>query len=279
MKRLFLITIIITLFLMVLIACEEEESVGSLHFVAYGEDFINNGFTDKDGWEINFDHVYLITGRITACQGERIESQASLHPLFHSGHDTGEADCTVHAHFDELVLVDLVGGYVDLGTVSGVTTGKYRSMTYYITLGSTAAIAEQNMNDYSLKMIGTAEKDSTTIDFTISVAFEMKYSACGMIWEDDESNLVDNSGVVADGTTGEMEITIHIDHIFGDIDNPELDSLALGFDAFAALDTDSDGVIDVTDADLSTADQSTLLNAAETIGHAGGEGECTLEEL
>jgi len=39
------------------------DSTGTLQFVANGEDFIRQGFTSKDGWNISFDEV-LASGSV-----------------------------------------------------------------------------------------------------------------------------------------------------------------------------------------------------------------------
>ena len=39
---------------------------GTLALVANGEDFVRQGFTSKDGWDINFDHIYINIGDATA---------------------------------------------------------------------------------------------------------------------------------------------------------------------------------------------------------------------
>ena len=42
------------------VACTQstDVAVGTLELRANGEDFIRQGFTSKDGWQIEFDHVY-----------------------------------------------------------------------------------------------------------------------------------------------------------------------------------------------------------------------------
>ncbi|WP_262562789.1 hypothetical protein [Acaryochloris sp. CCMEE 5410] len=41
---------------------------GTLKVAANGEDFVRQGFTSKDGWQISFDHVYAHLSEIKAYQ-------------------------------------------------------------------------------------------------------------------------------------------------------------------------------------------------------------------
>ncbi|RYD06121.1 hypothetical protein N752_06215 [Desulforamulus aquiferis] len=46
------------------------KKVGTLQFMANGEDFIREGFISKDGWALTFEHVYVNLSEITAYQAE-----------------------------------------------------------------------------------------------------------------------------------------------------------------------------------------------------------------
>ena len=41
---------------------------GTLALVANGEDFVRQGFVTKDGWQIDFNHVYVTLDDVTAYQ-------------------------------------------------------------------------------------------------------------------------------------------------------------------------------------------------------------------
>ena len=47
---------------------ENEDMLGTLKFTANGEDFVRQGFVSKDGWRIDFDHVYITISDIAAYQ-------------------------------------------------------------------------------------------------------------------------------------------------------------------------------------------------------------------
>ncbi len=107
---------------------------------------------------------------------------------------------------------------------------------------------------YSLVIIGTAEKDGQSVDFTINIEEECGYS-CGEYVGDERK------GILEKGGTADLEMTFHFDHIFGDAETPlddELNLGALGFEPFA--DLAEDGKVDLNMAELH-------------LGHVG-EGHC-----
>ena len=68
---------------------------------------------------------------------------------------------------------------------------------------------------------GTAEKEGRTVDFTMSFDQPLGYT-CGQYVGDERKGILQ-------GTEGaELETTFHFDHIFGDGDVPEADSLNTG---------------------------------------------------
>jgi hypothetical protein len=118
---------------------------------------------------------------------------------------------------------------------------------------------------------GNASKDGENVAFVIRIDQDYRY-ACGAFVGDERK------GVVAAGGAGDVEMTFHFDHIFGDADTPLDDSLNLGapgFDMFAALAVD--GALDVRLSALETAlaseDFQTLIAVLPSLGHVG-EGHC-----
>jgi hypothetical protein len=106
---------------------------------------------------------------------------------------------------------------------------------------------------HSLVIIGTAEKDGETLDFTLNIDEECEYQ-CGEYVGDMRKGIVEENG------TADVEMTFHFDHIFGDGDLPaddELNLAAVGFQPFAD-GQDAAAVINMTDMHL---------------GHVG-EGHC-----
>ena len=124
---------------------------------------------------------------------------------------------------------------------------------------------------FTLHLVGTAEKDGTTISFDIQIDETYRY-VCGEFVGDERKGFVDPE------STGDVEMTFHFDHVFGDADSDLSEPLnvgALGFDPLAALA--NNGSLSVTQADLeaglSAAEFATLQDTLGTLGHVG-EGHC-----
>ena len=219
-------------------------TVGTLQFHANGEDFVRQGFVSKDGWSINFDHVYITLADVTAYQTE---------PPYdpHSGADV---KANVKVSLPKTYTVDLAKGGEDappilVGEVTNAAVGHYNAISWKMVKASSAPA-----NGYSLVMIGTAEKAGQSVDFTINVEEECEYS-CGEFVGDERKGIVQQGGVA------DIEMTFHFDHIFGDAETPLDDGLnlgALGFEPFA--DTAEGGKVDLDMAELH-------------LGHVG-EGHC-----
>jgi len=124
----------------------------------------------------------------------------------------------------------------------------------------------------SVQIEGTAEKDGVTKSFAWTFDTPVDYSQC------ETSTEVPRDGV------GELQITVHADHLF--YDSLVSEEPALRFDPIAAADADDDG--DVTMDELGAADigaydpgnlpiddlWSFLAAQAQTMGHVDGEGHC-----
>ena len=124
-------------------------------------------------------------------------------------------------------------------------------------------------------LTGEAEKDGKTIDFTLKIDREYKYT-CG------EYVGAERKGFLPEGGTADLEMTFHLDHLFGDAEASPDDSLntgALGFDPLAGIA--QDGRIDEDLAGLksklSTEDYQKLEGILPTLGHAG-EAHCYCEQ-
>ena len=215
--------------------------VGTLQFHANGEDFVRQGFVSKDGWSINFDHVYITLADITAYQTD---------PAY-DPHTGGNINGKVTVSLDKVYTVDLAEGGEDaspilVDEVSGVAVGHYNAISWKMVKATSGPAA-----GYSLVMVGTAKKDGQIVNFTINVKEECRYS-CGEYVGDERK------GIVVDGGTADLEMTFHFDHIFGDAETPLDDALnldALGFEPFA-----EGGKVDLNMAELH-------------LGHVG-EGHC-----
>lgn len=238
--------------------------VGILEFKANGEDFVRQGFMSKDGWAISFDHVYVNLESITAYQTE---------PPYdpHSEGATLEAD--VKSRLAGTHTVDLAEGDKDaepivVGTAE-TKAGQYNAISFGMVPASSGPA-----EGASLLIVGTAEKDGDTVDFTILIDKEYVYS-CGEYVGDERK------GFVPDGGTADVEMTFHFDHVFGDAEAAPDDHInvgATGFDSFAALAVD--GILDIDmagiEAGFSIENLQVLLDTLPTLGHVG-EGHCHCE--
>jgi hypothetical protein len=124
----------------------------------------------------------------------------------------------------------------------------------------------------SVVVEGSAEQGGVTKTFAWTFDTAVAYSNCETQTE------------VPRGGVGELQITVHADHLF--YDSLVSEEPALRFDAIAAADTDNDG--EVTMAELAAADigaydpgnlaiddlWSFLAAQAQTMGHVDGEGHC-----
>jgi len=242
-KRVVFTTIPLLILVMVLAGCPGGKATGTLEFYANGEDFVRQGFVSKDGWSIQFDHVYITLADITAYQTDPPYDPSTGAAI--SGGSTVE--------LDGVFTIDLAQGGPDaelilVDTIPGVDTGHYNTLSWRMVKAESGPAA-----GYSLVMVGTAEKEGETINFTINLEEECEYE-CGEYVGDMRK------GIVTEGGTADLEMTFHFDHIFGDADTPlddELNLTAIGFEPFAGGAQDKD-VIDMADIHL---------------GHVG-EGHC-----
>lgn len=245
-KRSLVPVIILSILAIVLASCTGGGATGKLQFYANGEDFVRQGFVSKDGWSISFDHVYITLSDITAYQ-----TSPPYDP--NSGNDI---DGKVTVALDEAYTVDLAEGGEDappilVDEISDVPVGHYNAISWKMAKAISGPAA-----GHSLVVIGTAEKDGQSLDFTINIDEECEYQ-CGEYVGDARK------GILEKGGTADLEMTSHFDHIFGDAELPpddELNLAAVGFQPFA------DG-----------AEAASVLNMTEMhLGHVG-EGHCYCE--
>ncbi len=238
---------------------------GTLVIRANGEDFVREGFTTKDGWEVEFDNVYVSLADITAAQTDP--------PFDPEAGGTLEAKAEVKVEGTQ--VVDLAEGdeSADPVLVSEVEApaGRFNALTWRM------VPAESGPSEgYTIWMQGTASKDGETLPFAIKVNEELAFT-CGDFIGDERK------GILAAGEEADLEATFHFDHLFGDGDAPADDGIntgALGFEPLAALATN--GVVDVDSAalqaGLSEADYITFLGILPSLGHVG-EGHCAEVKL
>jgi hypothetical protein len=218
-KRMLILSVTMLLIASIILAGCGGGAVGTLQINANGEDFVRQGFVSKDGWSITFDHVYITLADITAYQTD---------PPY-DPHDGGNIDGQCTVSLDQTYTIDLAEGGADappilVDEISGVAAGHYNAISWSMVKATSGPAA-----GYSLVMIGTAEKDGQSVDFTINIDDECEYN-CGEYVGDERKGMVEDEG------TADLEMTFHFDHIFGDADTPlddELNVGAVGFEPFA----------------------------------------------
>ncbi len=276
MKKKILALIMVLMFSVVFTGCAQEGNnpeetaktsaeVGTLAFVANGEDFVRQGFTSKDGWAISFDHVYINLADVTAYQtnppydpesGKQIESDKSV--------------TLKGVHTVDLAEGDENAEPILLGKVEA-PIGHYNAISWKLANAS-KGVAQGN----NLVIIGKAEKEGQVVDFNIKVDKQYQYLAGEYVGDE-------RKGIVEADKEADLEMTFHFDHIFGDIDTPADDGLnigALGFDSLARLAKEGKAEIDMAGLKQGlTADEySKWLEILPTLGHVG-EGHAHAEEL
>jgi len=247
--------------LLFLAACGGAQETGELQFVANGEDFVRQGFVSKDGWQIDFQNVFVTLSDVQAYQTD---------PPYNAS--TGDAPEGETVAAGDVFTIDLAEGGADAAPIlfasaTEAPTGQYNAISWDM-VNATDGPSAGN----TLMLVGTAVKDGETVNFTLSIPEEFSYS-CGEFVGDARKGFLTESGDVAD-----VELTFHFDHVFGDGDSPADDSLnvgALGFDPLAAVATN--GELNASLADLEgslAADEfATLVDTLQTLGHVG-EGHC-----
>jgi hypothetical protein len=265
MKKLSVTLVVLALLALgILAGCGGAAEQGTLQFVANGEDFVRQGFVSKDGWAITFDHVYVTLTDVTAYQSD---------PAY-DPHTGGDVEAQVTVELDGEHTVDLAEGGEDaspilVGEVADAPAGHFNALHWSMSLASGGSAS-----GYALVVVGTAEKDGQTVDFTIKVDEEYAYT-CGEYVGDERKGILQKDG------TADVEMTFHFDHVFGDAETPlddELNVGAPGFEPFAGaaeggvLDTDMAGL----QAKLSAEDYQMLVDILPTLGHVG-EGHCHCE--
>lgn len=241
---------------------EDSIESGMLIFNANGEEFIREGFTSKDGWDLNFDQAYVTVGNIKAYQSD---------PPY-------DTDQGWDIEFNTMVevsgiysanLADPASDPYQLAVLADIPAGHYNAISWQM-----LRAADGPSEGYSLFLTGQAEKNGVIIDFTLGIEKEVAYLGGDYIGDE-------RKGIVTPGRTADLEMTFHFDHFFGDgyedIDDP-LNLNALGFEPLAALAVD--GVVQADFASLSKSldpDDYALLVAVLThLAHVG-EGHCLAE--
>lgn len=235
-----------------------------LEFKANGEDLVRQGFTSKDGWDISFDQVYLTLNDIKAYITDP-PYDPDLEEEITSG---------TYVSLPGTFTVDLAEGgeEADPIRVGEVTApiGFYNALSWQML----QAPSGEAMG-HSILMQGTARKDGKTLPFKIGISSEYQYYAGEFIGDE-------RKGIVAADSPGDLEMTFHFDHIFGDGElsaDDGLNTAALGFDPFAELAEEGQVITEEVLAEhLSAAEYQQYLALLPSLGHVG-EGHAFAVEL
>ncbi len=233
---------------------------GMVGIVANGEDFVRQGFVTKDGWRIDFDHVYVTLDNVKAYQTE---------PAFDPDEDDMIQAKALVSLIEEPTTVDLAQGGADANPIQ--VTKKEGSAGFYNALSWEVVSPTAGKSSSAIMLQGTAKKGGETIDFTLNLDQRLAYK-CGEYVGDARKGFLQ-----ADSET-ELETTFHFDHIFGDGEAPMDDAIntgAVGFEPMAQLA--SNGMLNADLAmlkqELSAQEYQTLEKAIIGLGHVG-EGHC-----
>ena len=238
---------IATLATAVMLTTSAAAADGELSIFANGEALATEGFTapelTRDAWEVRFDQVLVTVADIEALQTD---------PPY-DAEDGGEPKSAVTVALDTggPVTIDLTetddDGRVLIGSAQA-PEGHYNAVAWSVVPAPSGDWAGQSM-----VLVGTATKDGQSVAFTLTSSDTHEY-VCGEYVGDERK------GFVAAGGAADLELTFHLDHVFGredkGVDDP-MNQGALGFDAFAA------------------GGEQVMALAGLHIGHVG-EGHCAV---
>ncbi|MBA2443650.1 MAG: DUF4382 domain-containing protein [Rubrobacter sp.] len=240
-------------------AANGESGEGELEVRADGEERARDGFTSMDGWDLQFDSMYVTFAEVTAYQSD---------PPYDPDEREEEVQAEEEAVLDGVHTVDLTEGdeqapSVPVGDIPDAPAGQYDALSWEM-----VEAEEGPAEGASFFISGTAERDGETVDFTLPIEQQYSYTCGDYVGEE-------RKGVLEDGGEADLEATFHIDHLFGDITAAEEDPNALGFDplAEAAEDGTLEADLATLEGELSEEDYQTLVDALPTTGHVG-EGHC-----
>ncbi|WP_164920868.1 DUF4382 domain-containing protein [Thermosynechococcus vestitus] len=231
-----------------LVSCAPASQKGTLQLYANGEERLQTGWTSKDGWQLQFDHVYLTLGTVTAYQTNP--------PFDPEGGDRPKSEVTVV--FSDPVTVDLVRDERPLVGSTVAAVGHFNALQWQTVAPS-------------LQLVGTAQRGSVRVPFNLTLDQPLAF-VCGDYIGDQRK------GIVAANSAADLEITLHFDHLFGDGAEPPTAAInrdAVGFDPFAAIATPEGVTVDWTGLQqkLRSQDFERLRKVLSSLGHVG-EGHC-----
>jgi len=239
----------------------ELATTGQLSFAANGEDFVRKGFVSSDGWEITFHHVYLTITDVTAYQTD---------PPY-DPHSNEEITSDSKVKLNTTVTVDLAEGEnnaapISVGVIENVSTGHYNALSWKL-VPAGSGLSE----GYSILIEAQASKGDQSYNVTLGFEDSYRYYAGEFVGDT-------RKGFVTEETPGDLEMTFHFDHIFGDFTQPsdsDLNVMAIGFEPFAGLMQEGTVYEDLASLSQALPEETyeKLLEVLPTLGHTG-EGHC-----
>ncbi len=195
---------------------------GTLEFYVQGEDLATEGFQapklTKDGWALTFEQLWVGLDQVSAYQTNPPYDPQQGAPMA----------VIAEVSLPEVQVVDLVGQAASdhrvLIAEVEATPGHYNAMTWTL-----APVDLPPLNGASMLLIGPASRDGQTLPFQLQTTDRITHH-CGEFVGDERK------GIVVAGEIADVEMTFHLDHLFGRADRPadgSMNQQALGFDAFA----------------------------------------------
>lgn len=239
---------------------EETPTTGKLTLVANGEDFVRQGFITKDGWQIDFQNVYVTVTDAIAYQTD---------PPFNAKEKMALTPKETIVLLDEPTTINLAEGDENASPISvkqiEAKEGIYNALAWKV------INSENESEKPTIILEGKAKKDGQNIDFVINLNPNLNYICGEFIGEE-------RKGIVTSENPAELEITFHFDHIFGDKStslDEEINQNALGFEPFARLAKNNIVQVDMSilKEKLTPDNYSKIEKAIASLGHVG-EGHC-----
>jgi hypothetical protein len=236
---------------------QQNQKGETLILTANGEDFIRKGFVSKDGWKINFNHVYVTLNEVIAYQTST---------PFNAETDTNLKYIELVNLINTPTTVDLAEG--DENAPPIVVTQVPAKQGFYNAISWKVV---NNQDKSSIILDGIAEKNGEIINFVLNLPQELSYVCGEFVGEN-------RKGIVTKNQSADVEITFHFDHVFGDEKTPadsELNIYALGFEPLKNLANKGELKTNLENLQkkLTAENYQKLENSLLSLGHVG-EGHC-----
>ncbi|MFK7804116.1 MAG: DUF4382 domain-containing protein [Anaerolineae bacterium] len=238
-----------------LVGCQSAET-GSLDVVANGEDFVREGFVSVDGWAVEFDQLLVSLDNITVWRSESPYDASDGQP------PEGESITLEENYVIDLAAGDSSADPILVDSLNDIPTGHYNAISWDVVAAD---------GQPPVQLSGQGSKDGETVAFDLTIETPFAYS-CGEFIGDERK------GFVNADQTGDIEMTFHLDHVFGDFDAPADESLnqgALGFGPLAEIAENGQLTANLAmlEQQLSADNYARLIDTLQTLGHVG-EGHC-----